>query len=278
MSGKQHKRELKRQKEAARAAARRKQRQTTIFTGIVVAILVAIGAGIIYVSVQAPAEDVAANPSETPSAAPTTAVDPLAERPVACGGQVPASAGEDKPTFKRPEQVLDKGADYQAVVTTSCGTVTIDLLEDDAPKTVNSFAFLSADGFFNGLAIFRNATSIGALQTGSGTNDASWDVGYKLEDELKAAKGDGYPPGTVAMANAGQDTGGSQFFFVYNDKFKLPPQYTVFGRTDAKGLKVLRQIGKIPVVEPQPENPADPAAEAPSEVAWIESVEITTSK
>ncbi|MBA2528759.1 MAG: peptidylprolyl isomerase [Euzebyales bacterium] len=289
MSGKQAKRELRRQKEATRAEARRKHRQQTVFTGIVIAIIVAIGGVLIWVSAreltpaelaaQAASEAAAAseNPSDAASEASArasegagAAVKPVTERPVACGGERPAGAGERKPTFDEAEQVLEEGKDHRAVVTTSCGKITVDLLEDRAPETVNSFVFLARQGFFDSLAIFRNATSIGALQTGSGTNDASWDVGYTIPDELDAAKAEGYEPGTLAMANAGPDTGGSQFFFVYNDRFKLPPQYAVFGKTDAAGRKVLARIGGIPTVK------GDPGGEAPRRVAWIESVEILT--
>lgn len=276
MSGRQHKRELKRQREAARAAARRKERQATLFTGVVIAIVVAIGAVIIVVTVreeQAAERAAAEAASEAASEQATAAATPVAERPVACGGELPPQAGQDKPTFDEPEQVLDEGVDYQAVVRTSCGTVRLDLLEKDAPETVNSFVFLAREGFFDGLAIFRNATSIGALQTGSGTNDPSWDIGYTLPDELKAAKRDGYPPGTAAMANAGPGTGGSQFFFVYNNRFRLPPQYSVFARADRKGTRVLRRIGGIAVEAPDAD-PPDPRAEAPGKVAWIESVVI----
>lgn len=278
MSGKQAKRELRRQKEAARQAARRKQRQQTIFTCIVIGIIVAIGGVVIFLSAQEPtAEELAAAASEGASDGATEAVVPVTERPVACGGELPENAGEEKPTFSKPEQVTEKGVDYRAVIETSCGAVTVDLLEEQAPKTVNSFVFLAQKGFFDGLAIFRNATSIGALQTGSGTNEAAFDVGYTIPDELEAAQADGYQPGTVAMANAGPNTGGSQFFFVYNDNFKLPPQYAVFGDTDDKGVKVLQKIGNTPVVGAEAA-PGDPAAEAPSEVAWIESVKVTTDK
>ena len=130
-------------------------------------------------------------------------------------------------------------------------------------------------GLVHFLAMFRNASTIGALQTGAGTNEAAFDIGYTIPDELGAAEDEGYPPGTLAMANAGPDTGGSQFFFVYNDRFELPPQYAVFGQTDAEGRRVLSRIGRIPTLGADAA-PGDPAAEAPARVAWIESVEITS--
>jgi peptidyl-prolyl cis-trans isomerase B (cyclophilin B) len=279
VSGKQAKRELRRQRDAAREQARRKHRQQTLFTGIVILIIVAIGGVIIYLSARPTTpEELAAGASEAAasegaSEGASESVVPVTERPVACGGQLPRGAGKQKPTFEEPEQVTRKGTNYRAVITTSCGRFTVDLLERQAPETVNSFVFLAQEGFFDGLAIFRNASTIGALQTGAGTNEAAFDVGYTIPDELRAAKDDGYTPGTLAMANAGPDTGGSQFFFVYNDRFKLPPQYAVFGRTDAEGRRILSRIGRIPTLAPDAQ-PGDPAGEAPARVAWIESVEI----
>ncbi len=273
MSGKQAKRELRRQRDAAREQARRKHRQQTMFTGIVILIIVAIGGFIIYASARPPAP-LAAGASEA-SASEGASVIPVTERPVACGGELPRGAGRRKPTFAEPKQITRTGNDYRAVIATSCGTIIVDLLEREAPETVNSFVFLAQEGFFDGLAMFRNASTIGALQTGAGTNEAAFDIGYTIPDELDAAKDDGYPPGTLAMANAGPDTAGSQFFIVYNDQFKLPPEYAVFARTNAKGRRVLSRIGRIPTLGPEAQ-PGDPAAEAPARVAWIESVEIMT--
>ena len=271
MRGKKAK-QLRVDRTAEREAARRKHRQQTIFTMIVIAVIVGIGAVLVAVSLNPPA-DLAANPSESPSGAASEGPD---DRGVACGGSEPAEAGADKPTFKEPKQVLKDGTDYGAVIATSCGNIKVDLLEEDAPDTVNSFVFLAQEGFFDGLQIFRNATTIGALQTGAGTNEAGFDIGYKLPDELAAAKRDKYPAGTLAMANAGPGTAGSQFFFVYNDMFKLDPTYTVFGRTDAAGIKTLQKIGKIPVTDPTGADPA--GAEKPSAITYMESVEITTKK
>ena len=267
---------------AEREAARRKQRQQTLFTVIVIAIIVGIGGVLVAVTINQE-RDLAATPSESPSAGASESASEGAseapdDRPVACGGKEPAKAGEAKPTFEEPEQVLEEGTDYSAVVETSCGTITVDLFEEEAPKTVNSFVFLAQQGFFDGLQIFRNATSIGALQAGSGTNDASYDVGYTIEDELGKAQEDGYPVGALAMANAGPDTAGSQFFFVYNDLFDEAfaenRAYSVFGLADDAGQKVLAKIGKIPVASPDGSDPA--GAEKPTEITYINSVKITT--
>jgi peptidyl-prolyl cis-trans isomerase B (cyclophilin B) len=271
---------------AEREAARRKQRQQTLFTVIVIAIIVGIGGVLVAVTINEEsqaAREAAEEASElaekmaSEAAASESATEGPDDRKVACKAEAPANAGEEKPTFKEPEQVLEDGVDYGAVITTSCGTVTVDLYEDEAPETVNSFVFLAQEGFFDGLEIFRNATSIGALQTGAGTNEATWDIGYTIPDELDVAEKDKYPPGTLAMANSGPNSGGSQFFFVYNDLFQLDPAYAVFGLADEKGIEVLAKIGAIPVVNPTAE-PGDPDGEKPSQITYMESVKITTKK
>lgn len=167
----------------------------------------------------------------------------VSDTPIACGAAQPENAAAVRNTYPGGPGEVDLNADLVAEINTSCGPIVVDLLEKEAPKTVNSFAFLGQQQFFDGLEIFRNATTIGALQTGSGTNDATWKIGYNLPDELDVAN-QGYFTGDVAMANAGPNTGGSQFFFVYNDKFQLPPQYATFGRV-IKGQDVLTLIGGI---------------------------------
>jgi peptidyl-prolyl cis-trans isomerase B (cyclophilin B) len=206
VSGKQHKRELRQQKEAAKAAIRRQERQRTIVTAIVIAVVVALGCVLVFLSLDPPAQ-------QTKQSASATA---HSEASVACGAAQPSNAGTVRPVFPGgPTQVMELGKDYRAVIQTSCGRVVVDLYEHTTPVTVNNFLFLAQHKFFDGLQIFRNAKTIGALQTGSGTNNAAWDVGYTIPDELKAAQSEGYPAGSVAMANTNTpNSAGSQFFFV----------------------------------------------------------------
>jgi peptidyl-prolyl cis-trans isomerase B (cyclophilin B) len=233
------------------------------------------------------AADSEAPDSEAPAAGMTEAVpdDPEAEpgvpvdsgleaqvddRPVACGAEEPANAAESRPQFPGgPAQVLEEGVTYTATVETSCGTVVMELLPDEAPATVNSFVFLAQQDFFEGLEIFRNATSIGALQTGGGNQTNSWQIGYNLPDELGLAESGGYPVGSVAMANAGPNTSGSQFFFVYNEMFDQAfadnRAYTVFAQI-TEGLDVLQEIGESAV-----------EGETPAERVYMESVTIEES-
>jgi peptidyl-prolyl cis-trans isomerase B (cyclophilin B) len=268
VSGKQSKREARRQKDAAREAARKQERRQTMITMAVIGVIVVLGGVLIWASLEREPDPLAEladlEDPDDPDEALDPEDDPLADRPVACGAEVPPAAGEEKQPYGEAAQVLEEGVDYRAVVETSCGTVTIDLDGERAPETVNNFVFLAQEGFFDGLEIFRNATTIGALQTGAGTDDATWNVGYTIPDELHAAEEDGYPPGTVAMANAGPDTGGSQFFFVYNDLFTLEPAYARFGIV-TDGLDVLQTIGDIEVV-----------GESPTEIIYMERVTIET--
>ncbi len=285
MSGKQHKRELKRQKEAARAAARRQERQRTITTVLVIAVVIAIGGVLVLFSLDRPtprAEEssppteplpapavVPADPTATPgNASPGATKAPVRpDAPLACGASQPPNPDATRPLFPGgPAQLLEAGKSYRAVIQTSCGRVVVDLDEQRAPVTVNSFLFLAEQKFFDGLEIFRNATTIGALQTGSGTNDATWNIGYTIRDELESAQSEGYPAGSVAMAKTGDPhSAGSQFFFVYNDRFTLPPTYAKLG-TVAEGLGVLRRIGAIPV-----------DGETPKQRIAIESVIVESS-
>lgn len=268
---KQTKRELKLQKQAAREAARRAERRRTMITAGIVTTVVAVGLGLIGMTLwqerQATAEQerLAAEAASEAANQASEEAEALADREVACDVTAPDNAGEPRSTFEAAEDVLSEGVDYQAVIDTSCGEVVIDLAEEQAPETVNSFVFLAQEGFFDGLEIFRNATTIGALQTGSGTNDVSGQIGYTLPDELQLAQEDGYSAGALAMANAGPNTGGSQFFLVYNDNFTAEPTYTRFG-TVLDGLDVLERIGQIETIGAQ--------GESPSEIVYMNSVEI----
>jgi peptidyl-prolyl cis-trans isomerase B (cyclophilin B) len=271
---KQTKRELKAAKRAAREAARRAERRRALATaGIVAAVVLIGGALIAYTLVEqtgeaAEAERAAAEAASEAARQASEEAEQVANRDVACGATAPAGDDEDPQKYDEPEQVLEDGVDYGARITTSCGTVTIDLAEDVAPEAVNSFVFLAREGFFDGLEIFRNAATIGALQTGAGDNDPTWDIGYTLTDELELAETEGYEAGAVAMANSGPNSAGSQFFFVYNDLFTLEPTYTRFA-TVTDGLPVLERIGGIETI--------GAAGETPGEIVYIERVEIVAN-
>lgn len=130
--------------------------------------------------------------------------------------------------------------DTPAVLQTSAGDIPITLDAAAAPCTVGSFVSLAEQGFYDATDCHRLTTSgIFVLQCGDPTGTGRGGPGYSYADELSGTET--YPAGTVAMANAGPDTNGSQFFLVYQDT-QLPPDYTVFGQMDAAGLAVVQQI------------------------------------
>ncbi len=164
---------------------------------------------------------------------------------VACGASVPADASTPKPQFDHapsPSDVLDKNTEYTAILHTSCGDVTIALDATAAPQTVASFVFLAEQKFFDGTFFHRVVDSIDVVQGGDPTGTGSGGPGYSIPDELTG--GEHYATGTVAMANAGPNTGGSQFFLITGPggaNLDSNPNYTIFGHiTD--GLDVAKQI------------------------------------
>ncbi|MER5637550.1 peptidylprolyl isomerase [Kitasatospora sp. NPDC002227] len=128
---------------------------------------------------------------------------------------------------------------YHATLATSQGSITFQALTDKAPCTTFSFRFLAEHDYFNRTHCHRLTTQrIYVLQCGDPTGTGSGGPGYSFPDENLT--GATYPAGTVAMANAGPNTNGSQFFFVWKDT-KLSPAYTPFGKVTA-GLDVLQKI------------------------------------
>jgi peptidyl-prolyl cis-trans isomerase B (cyclophilin B) len=127
---------------------------------------------------------------------------------------------------------------------TNCGDIVIDLLADDAPATVASIAFLADTGFYNATACHRLTTAgIFVVQCGDPAGNGTGGPGYQVPDENLPAEGAAnYPAGTVAMANAGPGTSGSQFFLVYEDT-TLPSGYTIWGEI-TQGLDVIQAIAQ----------------------------------
>ncbi len=128
-----------------------------------------------------------------------------------------------------PDFALDLDKAYQAVLHTNHGDITVDLLATEAPSTVNNFVFLARDGFYDGV-IFHRVISGFMIQGGDPTGTGRGGPGYRFADELE---GDGrYSRGTVAMANAGPNTNGSQFFIMHQD-YGLPHNYSIFGKVSS---------------------------------------------
>ena len=129
-------------------------------------------------------------------------------------------------------------------ITTSAGVINVELDADAAPCTVNSFLSLADQGFFDNTPCHRITTDqYYVLQCGDPTGTGTSGPGYVFDDELNGSES--YTTGTLAMANAGAGTNGSQFFLVYADSLVLPPDYTIFGQIDPAGLQVLEELGKV---------------------------------
>ena len=132
-----------------------------------------------------------------------------------------------------------------AVIQTNKGTIRFELLEEDAPKTTENFITLAERGYYDGIIFHRVIKGFmiqGGDPTGTGSGGQSaW--GGRFNDEIDRSSEvhkRGYKAGTVAMANAGPNTNGSQFFIMHAD-YGLPPSYTIFGRV-TEGQEVVDDI------------------------------------
>lgn len=224
-------------REAAKAAQRRAQRRRQIIT-IVVLFVVILGIGIL-INVTGDDDkgtDVAAG-DKTSDKKDDGSTDKFGD--TACP---PADGSAERKTSfpEAPANCLDKGTDYKAVVETDLGSFTIDLAEEKAPVTVNNFVFLARYKAYEGVPFHRVIPGFvvqgGDVEKGDGTGGP----GYEFADELPK-QGD-YKIGSVAMANSGPDTNGSQFFVVTGDQgASLPPNYSLFGEV-TDGMDIVKKI------------------------------------
>ncbi len=148
-------------------------------------------------------------------------------------------------TFEQADLTLDPTKTYDAVVETSCGSFTIRLADDEAPVSANSFAFLADQGFYDNLTFHRISKGF-VIQGGDPTGDGTGGPGYTIPDEPPT---NGYQQGTVAMANAGPGTTGSQFFVVTTEDGAAnlggPPfLYSILGQV-TEGFESVKNIEKL---------------------------------
>jgi len=162
-----------------------------------------------------------------------------------------------------PPMVIDPAKRYTATMVTTKGTMTITLDPLAAPRTVNSFVFLARYHYFDGIVFHRVIPGF-VLQGGDPTGTGTGGPGYRFADELPAAGR--YELGSLAMANAGPDTNGSQFFVISGpDGMRLPPSYSLFGKV-VSGLDVVAAIDAV-----------GSRSGKPAETVTIESVTVTES-
>jgi cyclophilin family peptidyl-prolyl cis-trans isomerase len=181
-----------------------------------------------------------------------------------------------------PEMLLEDGVDYTAVVATSEGDFTMDLLEEDTPETVNNFVCLARDGFYDDI-IWHRVEKDQVIQTGDPEGTGQGGPGYEIPDELPQGGENPYTFGAVGMANAGPNTGGSQWFVIVKDPdpqggFEpagYPPSYTVFAKVDPEDEASKETLLAISNAEIQ--GGGGPTGTQPVEQIVIESIEIEES-
>jgi cyclophilin family peptidyl-prolyl cis-trans isomerase len=264
------KRVRKRQnKEAVRAAqleaARKaKQRQTLIRMGVlgVLAVVLILLTTFVF-GRKSDKSSVASKGSTTTTVAATTSTVNAALAAIKCDDRKP-DANAKRPTFdKPPDMTIDPPKKkYTAIFDTSCGKITAELDAKGAPKTVNNFVFLAGKGFYDGLSWHRVVKEF-VIQGGDPKGDGTGGPGYKFGDELPK---DGYKLGSLAMANSGPDTNGSQFFIVTGPNgTSLPSSYSRFGIV-TDGLPVAQKLESFAQDNQKPSRPL-----------YIFKVEITES-
>lgn len=140
-----------------------------------------------------------------------------------------------------PKMSIDPNKKYTATIETSMGQIVVDLFAKNAPKTVNNFVFLARESFYDG-TVFHRVIRDFMIQGGDPTGTGRGGPGYKFEDETKdnPHKLDG--AGILAMANAGPNTNGSQFFITLEATPWLDGKHTVFGKV-SQGMEVVEKIG-----------------------------------
>lgn len=230
-----------REKELARAAAKREQEKRAARrkkTALKAAVAVPVIAVVLFAAV--------------------TLIGTLGGKTKAAGKSPSASPSTSQ---KAPAMAIDVSKTYTAVIDTTFGKMKVDLSPKTAPLAVNNFVYLAETQRYNGTLFHRIANSLSVIQGGDLSCKAPSPTcgqggpGYTFADELTGKEK--YTQGVVAMANAGPNTNGSQFFIVTGSKATgLQPSYTIFGHlADAASLKVAQKIQSQPVNGETPKSP-----------------------
>lgn len=275
--------------EAERAAEAKKRRIQTIRTVVIAGVAIVIV--MLLISVLSGCGSSAGSDSSSSDETTTTAAsDDSGSTPggsttekVSYGtGECAPAEGTAKPVLDfddAPKQCIDPDKTYTATIETSEGTVVIELDTERTPVTTNNFVNLARSHYFDGTELFRTEAASGIIQGGSPHTQDNTDAGpgYSIPDEGLPFTSEDYAPGTIAMANAGPGTAGSQFFFLANDggSYLGDPSaigssagaYAVFG-TVTEGLDVLQTIAALE---------SSPGSGVPSKSVTIDSVTITES-
>ena len=213
----------------------------------------------------AASESASETQSETQSETPSE--DAASGETATC--DYPADGQEAAREVEAPAAEAPADGAVAATITTNFGDIGLTLDAATTPCTVNSFVSLAEQGFYDDTPCPRigDQEGFGILQCGDPTGTGAGGAGYSFADELTGDET--YPAGTLAMANAGPDTNGSQFFLVFRDS-QFPPSYTVFGTIDEAGLEVLEAIAA------EGNDNSNPAGGgAPNKDVTIESVTVS---
>jgi peptidyl-prolyl cis-trans isomerase B (cyclophilin B) len=274
MSKRTRQRELARlraRREAERQHARRR-RALFAYGGLGLAVVVAAVAGAMWLNDDGTPAATAASttaPAATPDDARADA--PTAPATVACDGKIPPRVKH--PSFDaRPTTKVNPDRTYLATFQTSCGRFTVRLDPRRAPITTANFVFLAGRKFYDSTWFHRivpgGAAGIGVVQGGDPKGSGGGGPGYAIKDELPSGPA-AYKRYSVAMANSGPNSGGSQFFISTQDNSKgLQANYSVFGQV-VDGRSVVDRIAEVPV--------GGQNGDTPTEAVWIEKLTVKTS-
>lgn len=242
--------------QAAQEKRRRSVRRLVTTVGLVV-----VGAALLFALTggdDSDDESLVTADDTTTTSEPLPEYDPVAAHRDPETGEFAFGDGECAPAGGADEQrqefddspalcIEPDQADYRATVETSMGAFVVDLYDDRAPGTVNSFVNLARWHYFSGI-LFHRVIPDFVVQGGDPTGTGTSGPGYEIADELPETV-DAYVPGSLAMANAGPDTGGSQFF-VYLGPNPLPgPNFALFGRVTEATLDVPIEISTVETAE-----------------------------
>jgi cyclophilin family peptidyl-prolyl cis-trans isomerase len=189
--------------------------------------------------------------------------------PVTCAEPSPTDGSQRKEYSSPPEMRIDPGKTYTATMKTTEGDIVIRLDAAGAPMTVNNFVFLACENFYDGIRFHRVAKDF-VIQGGDPTGTGSGGPGYEFEDELPT---DGYKQGSLAMANSGANTNGSQFFIVTGNPNALQSLYSRFGQV-VSGLAVATKIESY--ANPDA-NDFDPSTQVPTKDVTITDITVRES-
>jgi cyclophilin family peptidyl-prolyl cis-trans isomerase len=168
------------------------------------------------------------------------------------------------PSASIPEMEIDTKKSYSAIFKTEMGEITVELNAKETPVTVNNFVHLARNNFYDN-TVFHRTISGFMIQGGDPKGDGTGGPGYKFADEPFEGE---YTRGTIAMANAGPNTNGSQFFIMHQDN-PLPKDYVIFGKV-IKGLETVDKIAEAPVKQ----NPYTGEMSVPVNPVKVNTVEI----